>query len=769
MAANYRKFNTVAAQSGSVIRKFNIIDSKLSANLNDTLSLSDNIDLNLSLEKLDLEDSLGLSDEILLNLSLLKEELDDSISLSDEILVTKDKLIYLEDSLVLSDDSYINIPQESAILSDTVNLSDDIYPNIPKEDTVISETITLSDSIIASTPASYATDIVYHNTPFLFVVTNENPAKLIKIDISGGTPSFEQYIFDAIGETAKNAKALVVNDTFNRIYVACAEGQVMNLNYNDLNDRVQIDTGDSDDFETITSLEDWKYTYVGSNDSEGEIVQIDETTAIKFNSKFSFLKEAIKKFNSYLHLVYSKLINSKFNFLAISSNKINSDFRFTKSEYDTLIPLSRTDFHVFINGIETGDVSLESIRVIKIDNEKDQAYFSVARKHDKLNYTLDNVASEITNQNPIIIKLEDRIIFTGKIKSLDCSSEEKVDINAGSNDLGEVRFNNIELDLSDLDTQRHLYDIITNDISILNPYIDPNEEDPEVYKGIKVDLGTKIEERVSKWIDLGTAFTTAQEVNAGTFQPKQNWTYFWWVSAIKYLMEEGEYIIEDGERATIGGLFNEFHNKYIGTSPSSLSGGTWEITGLTYKYQRFFDNIENELGYYYLGSAPYKEISAKNGVYIARGRWEDREDGFYEIRREGYNYQDYCKKVAEIEYDKIKNINGDVLPIVSTNINLTIDAFLYYSIYLNTRINIGNTTEIDIYKDTNGFPVSIKSIEINSNTMKVSLTCDNKKSQHELDLLDDTYPDEDSTDYITPELEIKTATKFDPARYEDVE
>lgn len=118
---------------------------------------------------------------------------------------------------------------------------------------------------------------------------------------------------------------------------------------------------------------------------------------------------------------------------------------------------------------------------------------------------------------------------------------------------------------------------------------------------------------------------------------------------------------------------------------------------------------------------------------------------------------------------KLLNINGDILPQTSCQINTTIDALFYYDLNILTRVNIDNTTKQDIYKNNNGFPVSIKSISINSDTMQVNLNCDNLKSNEELDEIDGRFPDEDDEKYNTPGFSIKVHTKFDLASRETVE
>jgi len=90
----------------------------------DTVNLSDEIFLNLSLEKTELNDIITLSDGILLNLNIEKVQLSDTIDISDSIIIGQH--YQAKDIINLSDDIYINLSREEIILNDTITLSDNI-------------------------------------------------------------------------------------------------------------------------------------------------------------------------------------------------------------------------------------------------------------------------------------------------------------------------------------------------------------------------------------------------------------------------------------------------------------------------------------------------------------------------------------------------------------------------------------------------------------------------------------------------------------------
>lgn len=258
------------------------------------------------------------------------------------------------------------------------------------------------------------------------------------------------------------------------------------------------------------------------------------------------------------------------------------------------------------------------------------------------------------------------------------------------------------------------------------PTVENYEQNPSNYKGIVVSLGKAIHQNVIRY-DL--SYASVNQINDGTFKYQPNYTYFWTIDVNLYGI-------------WAGGSNKVFYNKYIGTSLAPITGDLYEIVGAFYKHQRILDDTIMEMGYYTLGEAPFKQINVKNGKKIPYPRWADHESGLYLEWDNSYNYENYDKQVAALEYDKLKNINGDILPITNTNLDLTIDGYLYYRLKLLTRINISNTTTANIYKNNNGFPVSIKQITIDSSSMKVNLVCDNQKSEYELELIDGLYPDE---------------------------
>ena len=524
-----------------------------------------------------------------------------------------------------------------------------------------------------------------------------------------------------------------------KFFLGCDSGKIAKIDINTLID-TEIDVSDSDNIIILDNYSEFDKLYAGTNNSNYEFYLIDNAIVNIVDTHFVFLKRIIKIINNVLSFVFKKVINTDFRFLLLKKDTLKTDLRFNLVEY-TSIPdnlVSANDFTITINGASITDFIQTSIRITLNADEKSQAEFTLTRKHDRLNYTLEGVYNQITNNNVVTISIKGILVFNGKINSLDCSSSnESVIVHAKGDEYAQDT-TSISLSLPSLNEQLHPYHVLINEVTINNPYIEETEENPEFYKGIIMDLGTY--EKVSAAWREDMTYASMSPEDFEEFIPEQNYTYFWLVKGNNFITNWS------------------FGTEYIGTSLAPIYSDTYESTGIGYYKQIMWDDVIIDLGNYTLGSPPYKEISVKNGAHIVSYRWEDRADGLYDVLPERYNFIAYSKKVAATEYKKIQNINGQVLPRTSASITLTIDAFLYYNIKLLNRINIVNTTESGIYANSNGFPLSIKSMVIDSGAMKVDLRIDNEWSNSELDAIDATLPVEPE---ILPEVASKIRSKFD--------
>lgn len=170
--------------------------------------------------------------------------------------------------------------------------------------------------------------------------------------------------------------------------------------------------------------------------------------------------------------------------------------------------------------------------------------------------------------------------------------------------------------------------------------------------------------------------------------------------------------------------------------------------------------VEDHLGYT-VGEAPFRDISTRNGVFIPKFKYVDEPNGLYSIKDASYNFTDYVKQVADLEYQKLLNINGSILPETSASLQITVDGYYFYDLSLATKVNIDNTTKANEFKNNNGFPLSIKSITITSADRKVNIQADNFKSTKELEAIDGLFPDETSDEFNEKEQRNLIALKTD--------
>ena len=200
---------------------------------------------------------------------------------------------------------------------------------------------------------------------------------------------------------------------------------------------------------------------------------------------------------------------------------------------------------------------------------------------------------------------------------------------------------------------------------------------------------------------------------------------------------------------------NRITNKFKETIDSS----ELELIGITSNEQNaIYEEIEKQLGFT-VGDSPFQDISVRNGIFVTKPKLVDEPDSLLSIKEAGNNFVEFSKEVARLEFENLKNINGNILPDTSCTFNLTIDAYHYYDISLLTKINIDNTTDVNIYNNINGFPVSAKSITITSADRRVTINADNIKSVKELEEIDGKFPDEDDDEFNEKERRILIALK----------
>ena len=658
-----------------------------------------------------------------------------------------------------------------------------------------------------------ATKILSFNP--LIVVTNNNPLRIAKIDITdANNPSWDVYDFSSL----TGANDIVYDSIFGKIFISCNNGKLLELDSTNFASYTIYNIGVSSNISSIDLLAGYQLVVMATASSLGEIVVMDDSTKIIVTTDLRWAQQVEKILNCCVNTTNGAIVNCDCRWSAETDSLMNLDIRFnTVSPGNYEEPISRDDFRIFIDGVEAFDVKKDEINIYHTENEKSRATLILARNHDNLDYTLEGVYSQITNQNAIRIELDGHIEFNGFVNQIDAASDtEHVQLIAFTDDPKSDERSLVNLSIPSINERLTIYHALIHNPTIENPRVLADDLNPSIYKGVFIDSGWDEKQNVSRWTSFLDSAVVAQDVSNGIFIPKQNWTYFWFAKATNF----------------ITGVYWATLN-YIGTSPSSLANDTWDITGLSYRYQRKFDSTKIRLGtgivyandfkynynpaavamynalaphdyvtYTYttmenvvrskihgfstsdlatvlsimesnigsrLGTAPYRKVSSKCGRLVAVDQWEDKPDGLYVHRDESYDYRAFAQQVLSLEYQKIQNINGTVLPKTSATIELFIDGYYYYNIALLKRLNIDNTTAENIYKNQNGFPVSVKSIEINSGTMKVQLRCDNQWSKTELFEIEANYPQPDDDTFLFPESDKLLFSKFDPRTMGDIE
>lgn len=732
-------------------------------------------------------------------------------------------------------------------------------------------------------PVSFASKIIFSD-PYLFIVTKTNPAKIIQVSINTSGSTTSAPLFDIQTLTGfSNAMDVAVNTNQRYIYVACSTGKLVKIPFRDISGFSGIDLSDSDNLLFTGALSDSYLAFASTDNTTGEAYIIDQRQSKNLSTNFQCIAELFATISTDFNVVEGKTISTDFKCLAYIPSTLSTVFSILPTTYATITSMSRTDWHVYIDDVELipSDLDLKSITIQHTIDEQSTANFTLARRHDQLNTVFNGGIITITNQNTVKIYIGTNLEFSGKIAELNTvydKSIEKVNVVAYATQQQE-QYNTVLLPLPGLNENRSLYHIILQNPQIYNPYIDPTDLNPKKFLGVSVKLGKKITESAQKYRSFGDTGQLASDILDGTFKPKQNYTYFWFVGVTKVpppqvtattatpnpgsntgffdnsnadISDIQQFFIDNKMQFqdlntslstifdTIGlELTTDFPAftstsviglQYVGTSLAGLTSKLWVLRNASYFYQRERTSIEYKLGegtittaeleeqfvgrgsaifsdllsnqyidssgniqekfkksqstddfdssfgkstvskvysmledrlVYTLGAPPYKDVSTRNGIYVAQEQWSDEADGLYLKKADDYNFVAYNTKVAELEYSKIKNINGQILPIAKVDISLTLDAYYYYNLKLLTRVNIDNTTESNIYNGNNGFPTSIKTINISSADMQVQLVTDNQKSSVELKAIDGEYPDEDSPDFNNPGYFIKQYDKYD--------
>lgn len=714
-----------------------------SINVNESLEISDSTILKPSIEYLNINEIVHLSEDIDSKVSNLYFTVDESLEVSDDVQIDSyRRVLDIEENLTVEDtqwfdsDEIINI-EENIVISDEITTSlnkIDIYEEILVNDESFigfpvildsEEQIIVSDEVKSRTSINYPYQIIAFNP--LIVVSKTNPIRISIINVD----DLDNIDWD--GATIIPGVSDFNNITYNTlnecVYIITDSGKIIKIPVSDLGNQETISVSLFPNLKDSTVLSNRLQLYSISDSNTGELILLDEREMKSVSLDIKYVQEKVNFIPLDIRSIHTKNMPLNIIVLETNSKSIGLSFSFLKYAFDdaSQYPIDYTKIQVKINNVDMSvlnDVDMSSIVIThNIESDKSNASFNLYRRFDDLNTTLNNVTSQITNKNTVQIFINGVKEFDGKISNLNVHTEnEIVSVTCVGNRPNEQK-NVVRIPFSRLNTNLHLYDCLLSNITMDNPPLDPDDETPEYYLGVEVDLGIQRTQQVQRWISMSNALSAIEQ---GTFQAQQNWTYFWSVAVTRFWTDWV------GKRRKFS-----TNAQYIGTSLSPAFSEDFKITYAGYKTQKAYPDTETHLGVYRIGQAPYLPISAPNGMYISKDRWEDRPNGLYRVTDASFNFVPVARNHAQIEYEKLKNINGDILPRTSADVEITLDAYYFYNIKLLSRLNFSNTTKDNIYNKQNGFPVSVKLIVISTSNMRVQLQTDNNLSTLEIDALED--------------------------------
>jgi len=272
-----------------------------------------------------------------------------------------------------------------------------------------------------------------------------------------------------------------------------------------------------------------------------------------------------------------------------------------------------------------------------------------------------------------------------------------------------LRFQKIEsgplknLPLSGLNSKRHIYDTILNDIT-MNRIYDNHYKSFNVYSG-QLHTRKYMQNDVSAGVDYGNDYRifpdTAKDITHYAFQyhynssPLSIWT---------------EYC--GAERSTI--------YSYVPIGFPSYMKGWFTVQWLS-------EDEYTDIAPVVIGSGvPKKDLYLSSyGKKITNEHWEEQVDsvtGYHwlcRVNEESYDYTAYALDAANFELSQNNKL------ITEATVSLILDAYEYYELNFKNLINISNTTLANCYVSSNGFPLNISGVSIDCATRIVTLNLTN--------------------------------------------
>lgn len=258
------------------------------------------------------------------------------------------------------------------------------------------------------------------------------------------------------------------------------------------------------------------------------------------------------------------------------------------------------------------------------------------------------------------------------------------------------------LPLSSLNKQRHPYDLILSDVQLNRP--SPNYAQSYVVKRGKHDY-TEYKRKTLKGWGISSLRTILKDLKEKTYfvwhqvHPESREQYYTGMNgkAIAYYN-----IYLGGWRSYPTIVIQYIVRKWIKDLSDIIVG-----TGLPRKTLYLSSYGKKESNWYYEERINELDKIRQNHPWIVK------------VEDEQYDYQDYGLDMARFELSQNNKLN------TSANLSMLLDAYQYYNLSFQDLINLSNTINSTIYKNNNGFPLNIESIQINCNTRTVSLNLTN--------------------------------------------
>lgn len=274
------------------------------------------------------------------------------------------------------------------------------------------------------------------------------------------------------------------------------------------------------------------------------------------------------------------------------------------------------------------------------------------------------------------------------------------------------------LSLSSVDSRRHVYDVIVDNI-VLNKKLD------SYCQSYNVKLGKAIIKNYNNvfWIWIRDGFRTAfinnlkskYEVNMYMYQSYGDH------SAPGSDSFNGWFYV--GENVSVSSTISQGASLYVAkraqwlykeseTDLSDISVGSGEPTKTLY-----LTNYGTKIHSNYYTEMTSAEITTLPEDHI----YTINDDRVYLVNMRGENYDRtaFAQEIANFELSRVNTLT------TQATVTLLLDAYKYFNIGLDNRINLNNTLESNIYNNTNGFPLNINSVTINCANRIVTLNLTN--------------------------------------------